>query len=214
LGPIGKPTAILAPAPLSEAHRVDTFRCVRPELELWLKQRARKNQLEGASRTFVVCAGEEVVGYYALAAGAVLHEKAPGSIRRNMPEPIPVAVLGRLAVHIDWGARGIGAGLLKDAVLRTVRLFRGTGHSRAAQPRHRRKRQAVLPASWFCRVAHRTADGDVEHCEARKAAELKSKRRGSRGARCALWTRDAGLRTRKSKDEGGRMKDEEGRVSE
>ena len=91
-------------------------------MELWLKQRALRNQSEGASRTFVVCAGTNVIGYYALAAGAVLHENTPGSVRRNMPEPIPVAVLGRLAVHADWTGKGIGAGLLKDAVLRTVRL--------------------------------------------------------------------------------------------
>lgn len=127
MGPVGRPTAIFAPAPLSEAHRLDTFRCARPELEFWLKQRARGNQLEGASRTFVVCAGDEVIGYYALAAGAVLREMTPGRIRRNMPEPIPVAVLGRLAVHIDRGGQGIGTGLLKDAVLRTVRLSREMG---------------------------------------------------------------------------------------
>jgi GNAT superfamily N-acetyltransferase len=127
LGPVGRTGAISAPAPLSEAHRLDSFRCARPELETWLKQRARRNQLEGASRTLVVCAGDDVIGYYALAAGAVLHETAPGSIRRNMPEPIPVAVLGRLAVHIDWAGQGIGAALLKDAVLRTVRLSREMG---------------------------------------------------------------------------------------
>lgn len=127
MGPVAGPAAVSAPAPLSEAHRLETFRCVRPELEIWLKQRARKNQLEGASRTFVVCAGDEVIGYYALAAGAVLHEAAPGGIRRNMPEPIPVAVLGRLAVHTDWGGQGIGSGLLKDAILRTVRLSREMG---------------------------------------------------------------------------------------
>ena len=108
--------------PLAEAHRLDSFRCSKPELEFWLKQRARKNQLEGASRTFVVCAGKQVVGYYALSAGAVLHEAVPGNVRRNMPEPIPVAVLGRLAVHSDWNGQGVGAGLLKDAVLRTARL--------------------------------------------------------------------------------------------
>ncbi|MEX2164520.1 MAG: GNAT family N-acetyltransferase [Sulfuricaulis sp.] len=127
MGPVGKSAAISAPAPLSEAHRLDSFRCAEPELEIWLKQRARKNQLEGASRTFVVCAGDEVIGYYALAAGAVLHKAAPGSIRRNMPEPIPVAVLGRLAVHIEWGGQGIGAALLKDAVLRTARLSQEMG---------------------------------------------------------------------------------------
>ena len=108
--------------PLTAAHRLDAFRCVEAELEGWLKERALKNQLEGASRTFVAGVNEEVVGYYALAAGAVIHAQVPGSIRRNMPEPIPEAILGRLAVHSGWGGRGIGAGLLKDAVLRTMRL--------------------------------------------------------------------------------------------
>ena len=119
---VGKRSSISEPEPLKQAHQVESFRCSRSELELWLKQRALKNQTEGASRTFVVCAGKDVVGYYALAAGAVLHENTPGNIRRNMPEPIPVAVLGRLAVHAEWTGHGIGAGLLKDAVLRTVRL--------------------------------------------------------------------------------------------
>jgi len=116
-----------APAALSDVHQLDGFRCSEPDLEIWLKQRARKNQLEGASRTFVVCAGDEVVGYYCLAAGAVMHEKAPGNIRRNMPDPIPVAILGRLAVHVDWQGQGIGSGLLKDAIVRTLRLAEEMG---------------------------------------------------------------------------------------
>lgn len=127
MGAVKKPPTISEPAPVTEAHRVDAFRCSKPELELWLKQRARKNQLEGASRTFVVCAGDEIVGYYALAAGAVLHEKVPGSTRCNMPDPIPVVVLGRLAVHSEWTGQGIGSGLLKDAVLRTVALAEQMG---------------------------------------------------------------------------------------
>jgi predicted N-acetyltransferase YhbS len=126
LGALEQPK-IAAPAPLTTAHRLDTFRCAEAELERWLKQRALKNQLEGASRTFVACANEEVVGYYALAAGAVLHAQISDSIRRNMPDPIPVAILGRLAVHSGWGGRGVGAGLLKDAVLRTMRLSEEMG---------------------------------------------------------------------------------------
>lgn len=74
-----------------------------------------------------MCSGNEVVGYYCLAAGAVVRGKAPGSVRRNMPDPIPVAVIGRLAVHADWQGQGIGAGLLKDAILRTVRLAEEMG---------------------------------------------------------------------------------------
>ena len=113
---------LTAPAPLSAAHQLDAFACTEPALENWLKQRALRNQIDGASRTFVVCSGADVVGYYALAAGSVLHAQSPGSIRRNMPEPIPVAILGRLAVHRDWSGRGLGADLLKDAVLRATRL--------------------------------------------------------------------------------------------
>ena len=113
---------LTVPAPLDDYHVLDSFRCQEPELENWLKQRARRNQQDGASRCFVVCKQKTVVGYYALAAGCVMHSVAPGNIRRNMPEPIPVIVLGRLAVHADWQGKGIGAGLLKDAVLRSIRL--------------------------------------------------------------------------------------------
>ena len=127
MGAVRKSAAISGPVPLAEGHRLDSFHCGKPELEFWLKQRARKNQLEAASRTFVVCAGNEVVGYYAISAGAVLHETVPGNVRRNMPEPIPMAVLGRLAVHSDWNGQGVGAGLLKDAVLRTARLAEEIG---------------------------------------------------------------------------------------
>ena len=127
MGAVKKAAAISGPAPLAEAHQLDSFRCSKPELEVWLKQRARRNQLEGASRTFVVCVNNEVVGYYTLSAGAVLHETVPGNIRRKMPEPIPVVVLGRLAVHSDWNAQCVGAGLLKDAVLRTAKLAEEMG---------------------------------------------------------------------------------------
>jgi GNAT superfamily N-acetyltransferase len=119
--------SLRAPAPLDDGHALDDFRCGEPELESWLRQRARKNQRDGASRCFVVCDGAVVVGYYALAAGAILHAQSPGGIRRNMPEPIPIVVLGRLAVHADHAGRGIGAGLLKDAVLRSARLAREMG---------------------------------------------------------------------------------------
>ena len=70
---------------------------------------------------------QHVVGYYALAAGAVSHEDAPGRIRRNMPDPVPVIVLGRLAVHMDRAGQGIGQGLLKDAVMRTLQTCEQVG---------------------------------------------------------------------------------------
>ncbi len=116
-----------APQPLHEDHHLDNFRCTEPELESWLKQRARKNQHDGASRCFVLCDGVTIAGYYALAAGSILHAQAPGNIRRNMPDPIPVVVLGRLAIHTNYQGRGLGADLLKDAVLRSLRLSREMG---------------------------------------------------------------------------------------
>lgn len=86
----------------------------------WLQKRAAANQASGGSRTYAVCAGRSVVGYYALAPGAVAPLAAPGALRRNMPSPVPVFVLGRLAVHEQWTGQGIGSDLLKDALLRCV----------------------------------------------------------------------------------------------
>ena len=120
--------ALSAPSPLGDQHRLDDFQCTAPELTRWLLERARPNQASGASRCFVVCDGQQdVVGYYALEAGAVSHAHAPGRIRRNMPEPIPVIVLGRLAVHVDRVGQGIGQGLLKDAVRRTLQASEQVG---------------------------------------------------------------------------------------
>jgi GNAT superfamily N-acetyltransferase len=110
------------PVPLADTHRLDEFSCTEVSLELWLKRNARKNHLSGASRVFVAAeSGGAVVGYYALAAGSVARALVPGRVRRNMPEPIPAAVLGRLAVHAAHTGRGLGHGLLKDAITRTQR---------------------------------------------------------------------------------------------
>ena len=88
--------------------------------EVTLRRRARANQATGASRTYVVCDGRRVVGYYALASGAITVESAPGRFRRNMPNPIPVAVLARLAVDSAWHGRGIGRALFRDAASRVA----------------------------------------------------------------------------------------------
>jgi GNAT superfamily N-acetyltransferase len=109
-----------APEKLNAAHNLSQFLCGEPELDHWLKRRALPNEESGASRTYVVCIGRQVVGYYALAAGAVAHMDAPGRVRRNMPNPIPVMVIGRLGVDLKFQGRGIGSALLRDAVLRTV----------------------------------------------------------------------------------------------
>jgi GNAT superfamily N-acetyltransferase len=117
-----------APAPLVAAHLPTEFGCGEPSLDEWLKRRALANQQSGASRTFVVTHHDKrVYGYYAMAAGAVLHQLATSSVRRNMPDPIPVMVLARLAV--DQQAQGIklGAALLQDAVNRAVAVSRNAG---------------------------------------------------------------------------------------
>lgn len=116
------------PEPLNATHHLDGFACGVPILDDWLKRRALANQASGASRTFVVAdQNERVVGYYALVAGAVSHQAATGSVRRNMPDPIPVLVLGRLAV--DQRAQGarLGAALLQDAVKRVAAVAENVG---------------------------------------------------------------------------------------
>jgi GNAT superfamily N-acetyltransferase len=112
--------AVGAPEHLTAGHDVSAFDSGVPELDNWLKRRALQNEASGASRTYVVSAGGRVVGYYALATGAIAQRDATGKVRRNMPEAIPVLVLGRLAVDREYQGKGIGAGLLKDGPLRTV----------------------------------------------------------------------------------------------
>jgi GNAT superfamily N-acetyltransferase len=108
------------PENLSAEHDLSGFDSGEPSLDDWLRRRALQNEESGASRTYVLRAGGRVVGYYTLAVGAIAHSQAPGRIRRNMPDPVPAMVLGRLAVDKAFHGSGIGTGLLRDAVLRTV----------------------------------------------------------------------------------------------
>jgi GNAT superfamily N-acetyltransferase len=107
--------AISAPIRLDASHALDAFDCGVGPLDEWLKRRARGNAAQGASHTYVVADGSKVVAYYALAAGAVAVGAAPGKFRRNMPDPIPVIVLGRLAVDHQWRGKGLGRALFRDA---------------------------------------------------------------------------------------------------
>ena len=109
-----------APQKLRPDHELSQFNCGEPTLDDWLRRRALQNEESGASRTYVLCIGLRIVGYYALAVGAVAHVGAPGRVRRNMPEPIPVMIIGRLAVDQEFHGHGLGRGLLRDAVLRTL----------------------------------------------------------------------------------------------
>ena len=114
---------IIAPEPIQEYHLVDSFYSGESSLDEWLRHRAYKNEILGASRTFVACIEEDnnkkVVGFYALAAGSVAHSRVSAKTKRNMPNPIPVLVLARLAVDTQLQGQGLGASLLQDAVLRS-----------------------------------------------------------------------------------------------
>ena len=117
-----------APCPLEARHRINDFNCGEPSLDDWLKRRAMNNQISGASRTFVVIDNELCVrGYYAMGAGAVSQSWATGAVRRNMPEPIPVLVLGRLAVDSRAQKIKLGAALLRDAIQRASEVSENIG---------------------------------------------------------------------------------------
>lgn len=113
-------TRLSPPEPLADHHRIDAFDSGSLPLDDWLRRRALANQASGASRTFVVSADGRVIAFYALAAGAVVVAAATGRFRRNMPDPIPVVVLARLAVDRAYQRHGLGRALFLDAAQRIV----------------------------------------------------------------------------------------------
>lgn len=115
-----------APVPLSSSHDLSEFACGEPALDDWLKQRALKNESR-FSRTYVVCAGDRVVAYFCISAGAVERASAPGKVRRNAPDSIPVSVIGRLAVDRDYAGLGLGADILGDALRRIAAASQSIG---------------------------------------------------------------------------------------
>lgn len=114
------PFTIVPPEPISSIHSLEDFDCGVLELNTWLQNRAIPNQETGASRTFVIHQEKKVIGYYSLSSGALGLRTAPGRLRRNMPDPIPMIILGRLAVALEYHGYGLGRGLLKDSLLRTL----------------------------------------------------------------------------------------------
>ena len=111
---------ITPPERLNADHDLTQFNSGEPSLDHWLRSRALQNEKSGASRTYVVCAENSIAGYCALAAGAVTHTEAALRVKRNMPNPVPVILIGRLAIDLRFQGRGLGADLLRDAVLRTL----------------------------------------------------------------------------------------------
>jgi GNAT superfamily N-acetyltransferase len=115
-----------APVPLSPDHDLSSFECGVPALDDWLKERAIKNESR-FSRTYVVCEGEHVVGYYCISAGAVERAAAPSKLRRNAPNSIPVSIIGRLGVSRSHAGQGLGSDLLGDALRRIALASQSIG---------------------------------------------------------------------------------------
>ncbi len=115
------------PAPITSDHELEEFYSGVASLDEWLRKRALKNRAAGASRCFVLCNGKAVIGSYSLSAGAISHEAAPKPMRRNMPNPLPVLLLGRLAIDRRYHNQGLGRALLRDAMLRAVSVSGDAG---------------------------------------------------------------------------------------
>lgn len=119
-------SSLSAPVPLTAEHDLSTFDCGEPALNDWLKHRALKNESR-FSRTYVVCDGSRVVAYFCISAGAVKRAAAPGKVRRNAPDTIPVSVIGRLAVSRHYAGKGLGADILSDALRRIAAASQSIG---------------------------------------------------------------------------------------
>jgi GNAT superfamily N-acetyltransferase len=117
---------LAAPVALKPEHDLRDFDCGVPELNDWLRQRALKNESR-FSRTYVVCEDGRVVAYFSISAGAVERTAAPGRLRRNAPDTIPVSVIGRLAVSREYAGKGLGADLLSDALRRIAAASQSIG---------------------------------------------------------------------------------------
>ena len=112
--------SLTSPEPLAVHHILTGFDSGQPTLDNWLVSRASKNERAGSSRTYVVCQDSRVVAYYCLSAASAAHRSVPGTIRRNMPDPIPMMLMGRLAVARTYQGRGFAKGLVRDAIIRTL----------------------------------------------------------------------------------------------
>lgn len=118
---------LCSPELLTSNHILDNFNSHEPSLDEWLRKKALRNQVSGGSRCFVVCKDKDVIGYYCLSAGAVSQDIAPKAMGRNRPDPLPILLLGRLAVDGSYHHQGIGQALLRDALLRAVTISENTG---------------------------------------------------------------------------------------
>lgn len=117
---MGEEVTLHSPALLDDTHVLDVFASGVASLDEWLKRRARANQAGGASRTYVVAEETRVIAYYSLASSNIAIREASGRFRRNMPDPVPVVTLARLAVDREFQNRGLGRDLVQDAAKRVI----------------------------------------------------------------------------------------------
>jgi predicted N-acetyltransferase YhbS len=113
--------------PLRIDHHVSSFSCGKPALDTWLQSRAFRNQETGDSRTFVLCEDGHVIAFYALSAASAARVSLPGALRRNAPDPVPLMLLGQLAVASSHHGKGLGSRLLRDALIRIANASRHVG---------------------------------------------------------------------------------------
>lgn len=116
------------PEPLGQQHSIEAFDCGKPSLNDWLLRHARQAQGSGSAKTFVVTEDGRVAGYFSLTVGQVDTLEVPERIRKGMGQyPIPVVILARLAVHRQYQGRGIGVGMLQEAIRRTLLIAEQAG---------------------------------------------------------------------------------------
>jgi len=144
-----RPGQLSAPMPLTAAHDLSDFDCGEPHLDDWLKTLALKNE-NRFSRTYVVCESARAVAYFCISAGAVQRADAPGKLRRNAPDSIPVSLVGRLAIDRDCAGRGLGADILSDALRRIAVASQSIGIGAVlVQAKDERAKQFYLACAEF-----------------------------------------------------------------
>lgn len=120
--------SLSAPQPLDARHQLDGFDCGKPTLSDWLQRHARQAQSGGSARTFVVCDGDRVAGYFSQTVGQIDTLEAPERLRLGMGQyPIPLVILARLAVDLDYQGQGLGFSMLQDAIRRTIAIAEQAG---------------------------------------------------------------------------------------
>jgi len=117
------------PVALVASHQRKAFDCGDESLNIFIQKFALQNQKKDANRTYVVIDDDnQVIAYYSLVAGEVVHQAAPGVVKKGLAKhPIPVIVLAKLAVDVNYQGMGLGCSLLQDALKRALNVVQEIG---------------------------------------------------------------------------------------